>query len=122
MIILFRSQSGATAKSTATLLKALYPGGNLFSLASGRAIYIRDPRQRVTKDQLNGGEFAALTMQDWDLIRPYLEKNETLFGIPLDRLLTVDGAQQAPARVYRKIRPAAQKALMPEEAWVRREA
>lgn len=99
-----------------------YPGGNLFSLASGGAIYIRDPRQRVTKDQLNGGEFASLTMQDWDLIRPYLEKNETLFGIPLDRLLTVDGVQQAPARVYRKIRPAAQKALMPEEAWVRREA
>ena len=122
MIILFRSQSGATAKSTATFLKALYPGGNLFSLASGGAIYIRDPRQQVTKDQLNGGEFAALTMQDWDLIRPYLEKNETLFGILLDRLLTVDGVQQAPARVYRKIQPAAQKALMPEEAWVRREA
>lgn len=99
-----------------------YPGGNLFSLASGGAIYIRDPRYQVTAGQLNGGEFAPLTTQDWSLIRPYLEENESIFGIPLSRLLTVDGIPQAPARVYRKIRPGGHKALMPEEAWVRREA
>lgn len=99
-----------------------YPGGNLFSLASGGAIYVRDPWHRVTDDQLNGGEFTALTVQDWDLIHPYLEENETLFGIPLNRLLTFNGSLQSPAQVYRKIRPAGHKALMPEEAWVRRES
>jgi glutamate synthase domain-containing protein 1/glutamate synthase domain-containing protein 3 len=103
-------------------LEAPYPGGNLFSLASGGAIYIRDPRCQVTADQLNGGEFAPLIAMDWNLIRPYLEKNESIFGIPLESLLTVDGTLQSPARVYRKIRPAGHKALMPEEAWVRREA
>ena len=99
-----------------------YPGGNLFSLASGGAIYIRDPHLQVTADQLNGGEFAPLTVQDWDLIRPYLEENEALFGITLNRLLTVDGVLQPAARVYRKIRPVGHKALMPEETWVKREA
>jgi len=99
-----------------------YPGGNLFSLASGGAIYIRDPRYEVTDDQLNGGEFTELSVQDWDLIHPYLQENETLFGIPLNRLLTFNGTLQPPAQVYRKIRPAGHKALMPEEAWVRREA
>jgi len=103
-------------------LETPYPGGNLFSLASGGAIYIRDPRRQVTADQLNGGEFASLTARDWTLIRPYLEKNESIFGIPLERLLTVDGTLQSPAQVYRKIRPAGHKALMPEEAWVTREA
>jgi glutamate synthase domain-containing protein 1/glutamate synthase domain-containing protein 3 len=99
-----------------------YPGGNLFSLASGGAIYMRDPLHKVNDDQLNGGEFAPLTARDWALIRPYFEKNESIFGIPLERLLTVDGIRQHPERVYRKIRPAGHKALMPEEAWVRREA
>jgi glutamate synthase domain-containing protein 1/glutamate synthase domain-containing protein 3 len=103
-------------------LETPYPGGNLFSLASGGAIYIRDPRCQVTGDQLNGGEFAPLTAMDWNLIRPYLEKNESIFGITLERLLLVDGTLQSPAQVYRKIRPAGHKALMPEEAWVRREA
>ncbi|HNU35026.1 MAG TPA: hypothetical protein PKJ15_00365, partial [Methanomassiliicoccales archaeon] len=31
-----------------------YPGSNLFSLASGGAIYVRDPERKVTIDQLNG--------------------------------------------------------------------
>jgi len=99
-----------------------YPGGNLFSLASGGAIYLRDPQQQVTDDQLNGGEFAPLTVQDWALIRPYLEENESIFGIPLNDVLTVEGSLQPPARVYRKIRPVGHKALMPEETWVKREA
>ena len=103
-------------------LESPYPGGNLFSLASGGAIYMRDPLHKVTNDQLNGGEFAFLTSEDWAIVRPYLEKNESIFGIPVERLLTVDGSLQSPAKVYRKIRPAGHKALMPEEAWVRREA
>ncbi len=99
-----------------------YPGGNLFSLASGGAIYIRDPHHRVADDQLNGGKFTPLTVDDWTLILPYLEQNESIFGISLVRLLTVDGSSHPPARVYRKIQPAGHKALMPEEAWVRQEA
>jgi glutamate synthase domain-containing protein 3 len=88
-----------------------YPGSNLFSLASGGAIYIRDPHNNVVPQQLNGGEFAALTQQDWDLIRPYLDENERLFGIRLDELLTVDGQRRTPERVYRKVRPIQLRAL-----------
>jgi len=46
-----------------------YPGGNLFSLASGGAIYMRDPRRRVGEDQLNGGEIVPVGDDDWKLIR-----------------------------------------------------
>jgi hypothetical protein len=74
----------------------------------------------VTGDQLNGGELAPLADPDWDLIRPCLEENAAIFDIPLDRLLTVDGSPQPPSRVYRKVRPAGHKALLPEEAWVKR--
>jgi hypothetical protein len=83
----------------------------LFSLASGGAIYIRDPHNNVVPQQLNGGEFAALTQQDWDLIRPYLEENERLFGIRVDELLTVDGRRRMPEQVYRKVRPVQLRAL-----------
>jgi glutamate synthase domain-containing protein 1/glutamate synthase domain-containing protein 3 len=95
-----------------------YPGGNLFSLASGGAIYIRDPRHLVSTDQLNGGEFDELRDEDWALIEPYLLENERLFGIPVARLLTVDGESRAPGDVYRKIRPSSVRALQAEEAWV----
>ncbi len=80
-----------------------YPGGNLFSLASGGAIYLRDPRRKVGADQLNGGRFADLSAADWALIRPYLEENERLFGIELEALLTVGGKRQTPDEVYRKV-------------------
>jgi glutamate synthase domain-containing protein 3 len=95
-----------------------YPGGNLFSLASGGAIYVRDPRELLTTDQLNGGEFAALAEEDWALIEPYLRENERLFDIPVDELLRVDGALRSPSEVYRKIRPGSVRALQAEEAWV----
>ena len=98
-----------------------YPGGNLFSLASGGAIYIRDPRRVLTPDQLNGGEFVPLAAADWARIQPYLEQNERLFAIPVSRLLSLDGAALPPEAVYRKIRPALQRTLSPEEAWVRPE-
>jgi glutamate synthase domain-containing protein 3 len=81
-----------------------YPGSNLFSLASGGAIYIRDPYQMVVEEQLNGGEFAPLTEADWQLILPYLEENERLFDIRIERdLLTVDGELKKPEEVYRKV-------------------
>jgi glutamate synthase domain-containing protein 3 len=84
-------------------LTAPYPGSNLFSLASGGAIYIRDPQHKVVDEQLNGGSFSRLTDPDWRLIRPHLLENERLFGIKLDELLTVDGRVRQPADVYRKV-------------------
>jgi hypothetical protein len=80
-----------------------YPGGNLFSLASGGAIYLRDPHSKVDGDQLNGGQFAPLSEADWQLIEPYLHQNEILFGIPVVELLRVDGVVQPPEKVYRKV-------------------
>ncbi len=81
-----------------------YPGANLFSLASGGAIFVRDPHCQLIDEQLNGGEFASLTDADWELILPYLERNQELFGIRIERdLLTVGGAVRAPHEVYRKV-------------------
>jgi glutamate synthase domain-containing protein 3 len=82
-----------------------FPGSNLFSLASGGAIYVRDPHGRLEKEQLNGGEFAPLTEKDWRLLLPYLEENERLFGIAVGRdLLTVGEDKRRPEEVYRKVR------------------
>jgi glutamate synthase domain-containing protein 1/glutamate synthase domain-containing protein 3 len=80
-----------------------YPGSNLFSLASGGAIYIRDPYKKVVAQQLNGGVFDPVTDADWRVMRPYLEENERLFGIAIDDLLTVGGKRLPPAEVYRKV-------------------
>jgi glutamate synthase domain-containing protein 1/glutamate synthase domain-containing protein 3 len=88
-----------------------YPGSNLFSLASGGAIYVRDPHHQVVDQQLNGGKFTALTPADWDLILPFLQENERLFGIKVEDLLTVDGRACQPEQVYRKVTPVALKAL-----------
>jgi glutamate synthase domain-containing protein 1/glutamate synthase domain-containing protein 3 len=84
-------------------LETPYPGGNLFSLASGGAIYLRDPRRCVSLDQLNGGAFAEVSQEDWNLIEPYLMENERLFGISLDELLSVKGKIRPPEEVYRKV-------------------
>ncbi len=81
-----------------------YPGSNLFSLASGGAIYVRDPYKKVVSGQLNGGELTDLTPADWDLILPYLQENEKLFGISIENdLLTVNGQKKAYTDVYRKV-------------------
>jgi glutamate synthase domain-containing protein 1/glutamate synthase domain-containing protein 3 len=81
-----------------------YPGSNLFSLASGGAIYLRDPFHKVVDDQLNGGEFVDLSPADWDLILPYLQENENLFGISIENdLLTANGEKMAYKDVYRKV-------------------
>ena len=99
-----------------------YPGGNLFSLSSGGAIYLRDPHGKVSEDQLNGGEFAPMQAADWTLIRPYLEENERLLGIPLHQLLQVNGQAVSGEQVYRKVQPHALQALQAEEAWVKMHA
>jgi len=83
-----------------------YPGSNLFSLASGGAIFIRDPNRKVSSEQLNGGRLTDFTSKDWDLILPFLEENEKLFGISIKKdLLTVDNRVLDPSQVYRKIEP-----------------
>jgi glutamate synthase domain-containing protein 3 len=85
---------------------APYPGSNLFSLASGGAIFVRDPRHTIGKEKLNGAEFAEMTLEDWQLIQPYLQANERHFGISIERdLLVVDGKTSSPLSVYRKVRP-----------------
>ncbi|MFC1868101.1 glutamate synthase [Thermodesulfobacteriota bacterium] len=79
-----------------------YPGSNLFSLASGGAIYVRDPLNTVDEEQLNGGEIVPLEEKDWELILPYLKENERLFGISIVRDLL---RNKSPFEVYRKVRP-----------------
>lgn len=87
-----------------------YPGSNLFSLASGGAIYIRDPHQKIVAEQLNGGEIVPFSEKDWQLILPYLQENERLFGISIEgHLLTVDGQKQTPSQVFRTVQPAKPK-------------
>lgn len=86
-------------------LETPYPGSNLFSLASGGAIYVRDPHGELDDGQLNGGCYEKLSDADWALILPYLEENERLFGIAVEDLLTVNGKKLLPERVYRKVRP-----------------
>jgi glutamate synthase domain-containing protein 1/glutamate synthase domain-containing protein 3 len=81
-----------------------YPGSNLFSLASGGAIFIRDPYEKIVPEQLNGGQISPFTERDWGLILPYLQENERLFGISIeDHLLTVNGIRRNPDEVYRTI-------------------
>ncbi len=104
-------------------LETPYPGSNLFSLASGGAIFIRDPRCRIVPEQLNGGNITPFGQRDWELILPYLKENERLFGISIDKhLLTVDGKQRQPSDVYRKISAVklsvlASSALAMNEEW-----
>ncbi|MGA2178623.1 MAG: glutamate synthase [Verrucomicrobiota bacterium] len=92
-----------------------YPGSNLFSLASGGAIFVRDPGKTMVDQQLNGGKFARVTAADWELILPYLEENQRLFGITIEQLLTVNGQQRKPAQVYRKVIPGNIKAIASED-------
>jgi glutamate synthase domain-containing protein 3 len=97
--------NGMTFDETGGLIEldTPYPGGNLFSLASGGAIYLRDPHGKVVEDQLNGGQFASMSDEDWQLIDPYLRQNELLFGIQVCDLLRVDDEMRHPSKVYRKV-------------------
>ena len=84
-------------------------------MASGGAIYIRDPGRRLMECQLNGGEFTEFLDRDWFLIRPYLEENQRLFGIEVEKdLLTVNGERRKPEEIYRKIVPTRLTVLAPD--------
>ena len=98
--------NGLTVNHDGTIIpqETPYPGSNLFSLASGGAIFIRDPYQKIVPEHLNGGEISSFSEEDWQLILPYLQENERLFGISIDdHLLTVDGTKMHPQDVYRTI-------------------
>jgi glutamate synthase domain-containing protein 3 len=99
-------------------LEEPYPGGNLFSLASGGAIYIRDPEKKIHQNQLNGGELSPITHKEWLLIKPYLEENSRQFGISIKKLLN----GESPERVYRVIRPKRKQELLAEEAWIKEQS
>ncbi|MGZ8549973.1 MAG: GltB/FmdC/FwdC-like GXGXG domain-containing protein [Chitinophagaceae bacterium] len=93
-------------------LEIPYPGSSLFSLASGGAIYMRDPECKVVDEHLNGGEFVQISGDDWELILPYLKENEKLFGISInDDLLTVNGQKLSFNKVYRKVQAVETAAL-----------
>jgi glutamate synthase domain-containing protein 1/glutamate synthase domain-containing protein 3 len=93
-------------------LETPYPGSNIFSLASGGAIFVRDPEGKLSEEQLNGGRFRPFVDEDWELIRPYLEENERLFGISIDNdILEVEGRRCRPHEVYRVIGAAESKVL-----------
>ncbi|MCH7760556.1 glutamate synthase [candidate division TA06 bacterium] len=89
-------------------LETPYAGGNLFSLASGGAIFLRDPLERMDEGQLNGGEFFSITQKDWEIILPYLQENERIFGISIESDLL---RGRSPEEVYRKILPARRTVL-----------
>jgi glutamate synthase domain-containing protein 1/glutamate synthase domain-containing protein 3 len=98
-----------------------YPGSNLFSLASGGAIFVRDPLKKIEEEQLNGGEIVPLGEKDWALILPYLKENERLFGISVEEdLLRVEGEKAGPLEVFRKVRPKSPEDLAKDglEEWV----
>ena len=84
-------------------LEIPYPGSNIFSLASGGAIFVRDPHKTIVPEQLNGGQILPFRKRDWKLILPYLKENERLFGIGIEDLLAVDGKICKPEEVYRTI-------------------
>ncbi|MFX1515596.1 MAG: hypothetical protein ACFFC6_04745 [Promethearchaeota archaeon] len=88
-------------KGEQTPLITPYPGGNLFSLASGGAIYIQDPLKKVETSQLNGGQFSPLQSKDWELIQPYIQENEHLFGFSS----MFAKKQQNLFEYYRKVEP-----------------
>ncbi|MEE9610339.1 MAG: hypothetical protein V3W19_03765, partial [Desulfatiglandales bacterium] len=96
---------------------------NLFSLASGGAIYVRDPFKQIHEEQLNGGEIVPVEEKDWELILPYLEENQRLFRISIEEdLLKVNGGQKSPLEVYRKVRPRQGEAVEDDglEEWGKR--
>jgi len=98
-----------------TPLATPYPGSNIFSLASGGAIFVRDPYGLLIEEQLNGGAFSEITPEDWRIILPFLRENEKLFNISIeDDLLNVDGEKKSPNEVYRKIFPLKMKELAKE--------
>ena len=66
----FAILNGMTYDQNGTLipLDHPYPGSNLLSLASGGAIYVRDPHHTLVDEQLNLGAYRPMGHEDWKLI------------------------------------------------------
>ena len=95
-----------------------YHGGNLFPLAAASAVYLRDPRQTVGEDQLNGGKIGTISGEDWEKMLPLLKENEKSFGIQVKDLLNVEGVIRRPECVYRKVVPIEVAALAKYESGI----
>jgi hypothetical protein len=73
---------------------------------------VRDPEKLVEEDQLNGGRFTRPDERDWNVIRPYLETNELLFGINVESGLLRKGDLLLDwSQAYRKIEAVQLEAL-----------
>ena len=85
-----------------------YPGSNLLSLASGGAIYVRDPHKMLVRRAAQRRRVSAADRRPTgSSFSPTCEENERLFDIQVERdLLTVDGVLRDPRDVYRKVIPA----------------
>ncbi|MHA2611905.1 MAG: GltB/FmdC/FwdC-like GXGXG domain-containing protein [bacterium JZ-2024 1] len=92
-------------------LREPYPGGNLLSLASGGAVFIRDPEKKVNETQLNGGKIEQITEKDWEYMLPLLKKNEALMRVRIKDLLKHHGEERKPQEIYRKVSPAGSEVL-----------
>ncbi len=68
-------------KGKPRLMRTPFPGSNLFSLASGGAIYLNDPWRTIDEQQLNGGKIDSIDSADKELLRRYLQVNKELFGL-----------------------------------------
>ncbi|MFW9856714.1 MAG: hypothetical protein ACFFFG_16805 [Candidatus Thorarchaeota archaeon] len=82
-----------------------YPGSNLFSLASGGAIYVRDPKDKVETNQLNGGQLSTIQEADLNLLLPFLEENEKLFQIPVSLTTVKEDPLKVLMKDYKKVEP-----------------
>jgi FMN-dependent NADH-azoreductase len=60
---------------------------------------------------LNGGQLTSVEGADWNLISPYLQENQKLFGIKVEDLLRVEEHAAKSSTVYRKVEAIPLKAL-----------
>jgi hypothetical protein len=79
-----------------------YPGGNLFSLASGGAVYVRDPHGRVSEDQLNGGAFGKSPLPIGPSSSRISVKTKT-YSASVSMISSSERPKLAPRQIYRKI-------------------
>ncbi len=84
-----------------------YPGSNLLSLASGGAIYIRDPHRTLVDEQLNGGAYRAAGRRRLETAsRPTWKRTSGCSASASIATCSPSTASAGtPAEVYRKVMP-----------------
>ncbi len=93
-----------------------YPGSNIFSLASGGAIYVRDPGQDPGGPAAQRRDDCAAHEEDWELILPYSGENERLFHIQIEDLLKVNGREAKPAAGLSEGRALCRRGKLPKSS------